>query len=571
MRMAEPKPKQTASWRRNAAVVMAMALVFCMVGGVLLVSSALLEQKVRPVDHPALTALQQAAARHPKDEKLKDAYRVLDTQIRSEAERCVAFRQQGTWVLGGGLLVLLISAGVWASTTPQTPGLPETTLLDEAEERATRRWGVLAGVVALLAFGGVLLWPHAQKTIGESVDKTSEKPAPPPSFADAKGQWPAFRGVGCHGVGDDTMTPPLAWDGKAGKNVAWKVQTPRPGFSSPILWNDRLFVTGGDKQGRDVYCYDAAAGKLLWTADTKDIVGSPAELPKVNEDTGYAASTPTTDGERVYAIFATGDVIAVDFSGKRVWGRNLGPPDNPYGHASSLVVHRGRVLVQYDHFGGSRFLALDAASGNTLWEETRDVASSWATPVLATIGGRTEAYLNAEPYVMAYNAETGKKLWQNECMGGEVGPSPAYADGLAYFTTDYAVLAAIHTGGTDKDGTIAWQTDEELPDVSSPVAADGLLFVSTSAGIISCYDAKTGKLHWRQEFDKGFYASPVVVAGRVYVTDMSGVTQVFAAATEYKSLAKNPLGEAATGTLSCRGKRAYLRGTRHLFCFSEAP
>jgi outer membrane protein assembly factor BamB len=537
----------------------------------LLVSGTLLERKVRPVDHPALTVLQEAAARHPKDEKLKEAYRRLDTRIRAEAERCAAFRQRGTWVLGGGLLVLVASAGLWASASGRTPGLPGTALLDEAEERATRRWGVLAGGVALIAFGGVLLWPQTRSRPEVAAEKAAAKPAPPPSFADAKGQWPAFRGMGSHGVGDETMAPPLTWDGKTGKNVAWKVQTPRPGFSSPILWDDRLFVTGGDKQGRDVYCYDAAAGTLLWTADTKDIVGSPAELPKVNEDTGFAASGPTTDGQRVYAIFATGDVIAVDFSGKRVWARNLGPPDNPYGHASSLVVHRGRVLVQYDHFGGSRLLALDAGTGDTLWEKKREVGSSWGTPVLATIGGRTEVYLNAEPFVMAYNAETGEKLWQNECMGGEVGPSPAYADGLAYFTTDYAVLAAIQTGGTDKDGTIVWQTDEELPDVSSPVAANGLLFVSTSAGIVSCYDAKTGKVHWRQEFDKGFYASPVVVAGRVYVTDLSGVTQAFAAAKEYKSLAKNPLGEAATGTLACRGKRAYLRGTRHLFCFREAP
>jgi len=367
------------------------------------------------------------------------------------------------------------------------------------------------------------------------------------------------------------MTPPVNWDGKAGTHVAWKIVTPRPGFSSPILWDDALFLTGADSQSRELYCYNAATGELRWTADTADIIGSPAKLPKVTEDTGYAASTPTTDGLRVYAIFATGDVLAVDFTGKRVWARNLEPPDNPYGHASSLVVHRGRVLVQYDTYGESRLIALDAATGETAWEKKRPVGASWATPVLATVGGRTEVYLNAEPFVMAFDAETGDELWRNECLGGEVGPSPAYDNGVAYFTTDYAILAAIHTGNSGKDGTFAWQTDEELPDVSSPVAAGGLLFVCTSAGVVSCYDSQTGTLHWRHEYDEGFYSSPVVVAGRVYVTDNKGLTQVFAAAKEFQSLATNDLGEPAMGTLACRGNRAYLRGMHHLYCLTEAP
>ncbi|MBT7302260.1 MAG: PQQ-binding-like beta-propeller repeat protein [Victivallales bacterium] len=567
--MAEPVPNGGGTLRQCAAVLIAMALVFCAVAGAWLGAHALHEKSVRPANHKALVKLQDAAARHPRDEELKEAYRTLDVEIRTEAERVQAFRRRGVRVLGGGLLVLLLAAAAWVHSSPTGLGLPGADLPDEASERAVRRWGMVAGIVALAIFSCVILWPRDDGgTSGkkDNGDKVAVDPGPPPSFADAKGQWPAFRGVGAVGLADSSMTPPLTWDGKAGTNIAWKVKTPRHGFSSPILWDGKLFITGGDQESRDIYCYDAGAGTLLWTADSANILGSPAELPEVSEDTGFAAACPTTDGQRVYAIYATGDVLAVDFSGKRIWGRNLGPPNNPYGHASSLVVHRGRLLVQYDHFDESRLIALAATTGETLWEKKREVGASWGTPALATVGKRTEVYLNAEPFVMAFDAETGNKLWQNECMGGEVGPSPAYADGLAYFTTDYAMLAAIHTGGTDKDGTIAWQTEDELPDVSSPVAANGLVFVSTAAGIVSCYDAKTGKLHWRQEYEEGFYSSPVIAAGRVYLTDQKGLTHVFAATKEFKSLAKNQLGEPAVSTFAFRGKRAYLRGFLHLYC-----
>ena len=130
--------------------------------------------------------------------------------------------------------------------------------------------------------------------------------------------------------------------------MLWKNKVPLKGFSSPIVWQDKLFVTGGDKKKREIYCYDANNGKLLWRHNVTGISGSPVKPPKVTSDTGYAASTPATDGHRVFAIFATGDLVCTDFEGKRIWAKNLGVPENPYGYSSSLLTTPDKLIVQYD-------------------------------------------------------------------------------------------------------------------------------------------------------------------------------------------------------------------------------
>ena len=130
---------------------------------------------------------------------------------------------------------------------------------------------------------------------------------------------------------------PIEWDGAAGTNIVWKSAIPKEGFNSPVIWGDKIFIAGADAASREVYCYNRADGKLLWTGKADNIPGSPSAMPKVTEDTGLSAPTLTTDGKRVFAIFATGDVIAFDMNGKRVWAKNLGVPDNHYGHSSSLI------------------------------------------------------------------------------------------------------------------------------------------------------------------------------------------------------------------------------------------
>ena len=218
----------------------------------------------------------------------------------------------------------------------------------------------------------------------------------------------------------------MSWNGSTGENIKWKVAFSKPGFNSPVIWGDKIFISGGDAQSRMVACYNRHTGQLLWEKEVKDIPGSPASPPRVTEDTGLAAPTMAVDGNRVYAIFATGDVVAFDLDGNKVWGRNLGVPNNHYGHSSSLQVWGNKLVVQYDTNSSGRMLALNTATGETIWDVERPVHISWASPALIEVDGKIQVVTTSDPYVSGHDLETGAELWKVEAMMGEVAPSVAY-------------------------------------------------------------------------------------------------------------------------------------------------
>ncbi|HAH24209.1 MAG TPA: hypothetical protein DCL77_10725 [Prolixibacteraceae bacterium] len=387
-------------------------------------------------------------------------------------------------------------------------------------------------------------------------------PAGFPTMAELKTNYPFFRGAQGNGVAAQKNTP-TDWNAAADKNVIWKVKVPKAGFSSPIIWGTQLFVTGADAQARVVYCYDKNTGKLLWEASADNIEGSPAKMPKVTGDTGLAAPTMATDGRAVFAIFATGDVIALDMSGKRLWARNLGVPDNHYGHGSSLIVYKDKLLIQYDTNKSGKLIALSTQTGATAWETVRSSKISWSSPILVNTGSRTELILTTNPNVNGYDPQTGKELWNIACLSGEVGPSAGYADGMVFAANEYAKLVGIKIGGTPE---IAWEADEFLPEVSSPLAVNGLLYVATTYGVFACYDAKTGTKNWSQEYGDGFYSSPIYADGKVYITDIAGKTHIVKATKDYQLIGIPELGEKAVCSPVFQDGRVYLRGINQLYC-----
>lgn len=397
------------------------------------------------------------------------------------------------------------------------------------------------------------------------VSKDSIITSPVSSLPSSLARHASFRGHWGQGL-SKAVNLPVDWDGPSGRNIKWKVALDKKGYNSPILWDNKLFIAGANAQARVIYCYDRNTGSLLWQHEASGITGSPVAPPRVQEDTGLAAPTLATDGERVYAIFATGDILATDMNGKRIWAKNLGVPDNHYGHSSSLICWKNKLIVQFDTNTSGRLLALDGATGEPVWTHNRTTKISWASPVLAELNGNLQVITATSPKVYGNDFETGAELWALDCLGGEVGPSVAVYDGLVYAANEYYRLVAIRPGATPE---IVWESDEYLPDCASPVAADGLLFIATSYGMFVCYDAKTGQKQWEHEYGQGFYGSPMIAEGKVYIMDRGGAMHIFKVDRAKTILGDPVIGEKSVVTPAFADGAIYLRGDKTLFCIGK--
>lgn len=374
--------------------------------------------------------------------------------------------------------------------------------------------------------------------------------------------WPSLRGAGNIGVVfGDSSAYATKWDVESGDGILWKAEVPVHGFNSPIVWGNRVFMAGGDEEGLEVFCFDADTGEECWTA----VVESGNELPEVSEDTGFSAPTMATDGTLVFAVFASGDLVALDFEGQVIWQVNLGVPDNPYGMGSSLACDGVRLFVQYDHSESQKVMALDCSSGEKVWEMARHHIS-WSTPSVIETGDGFLLILNDEELVTAYDPATGKELWKVTCLGGEVAPSPAFnGKDIVFVGNEYAQATALKLGNGMPE--VLWQYDDYLPEIASPVAAEKRFFIPTTAGDMICLDALTGAVLWEQEFDDGFNSSPVLVGDRVYAIDLAGNVYIFdAMADTYHELALIEMGEPVYATPAFAGNRIYIRGDEYLYC-----
>lgn len=469
------------------------------------------------------------------------------------------------WILGIGLLFVVLAIGASFLSVDYFEQYKAGTLV--VKEPETDKEDIPDSVEVVDLTSSAL--PDSASTETEKNDSIqNETEATPtfkaPSLAEIKKQSNGFRGPLGNGI-SFSKNIPTSWDIAAGTNLKWKVKVPKKGYNSPVIWGDKLFVTGADAAERWLYCYDRNTGKLLWQHQANNIAGSPATPPKTTDDTGLAAPSVSTDGNLVVALFGTGDILACDFSGNRVWAKNLGVPANHYGHSSSLIYWKGKVIVQYDTNKGCKLMALEMSTGNSVWETPRTSRISWASPILAEIGGNMQVITSAEPTVAGYDVETGKELWKNDCMMGEVGPSPAFGNGLVFAANEYATLAAINPS----NGSKVWESNEYMPEVASPVVSEGLLFIATSYGMLACYDAKTGTKNWENDFGEGFYSSPVIADGKLFATDMKGVVHIMKVATQAEKIADIATDEKILSTLAFSDGCVYIRGVENLYCIGK--
>ena len=379
-------------------------------------------------------------------------------------------------------------------------------------------------------------------------------------------QWNCFRGP-CCGV-STWSNAPTSWDGQTGAGVLWHVPLSRPGISSPVLWGNRIFLTSADVKAREVVAYDAATGRELWRQVVAD-GGKGEALPTPRDSAkdmwaGLGVPTAACDDSGVYAVFGTGDLVAYSLDGKLRWQVYLHRPFNDYGHASSLVVADGRVCVQYDQKENGRVLAIDAQSGQTVWEQKRTPGASWSSPVVvAGADGKRMLLVNGMGALSAYEISSGRELWNVEGVTGDVAPSPACWNGRILVANAYARMVCYELA---EKPAKTWEYSDALPDVASPVAADGLAFLATSEGQVACVDAKDGAGLWKHDYATGFYASPIVGGNRVYALDRNGTMRIFAAERKFREIASCPLGEGADATPAFADGRIYIRTTNTLWC-----
>ncbi len=403
-----------------------------------------------------------------------------------------------------------------------------------------------------------------EKVIEKKPEPMIEEKSDPvvfPTLSDLKKQFATFRGPLGNGVSFHKNTP-TNWDVTAGTNIKWKVEVPKHGYNSPVIWDNKLFVAGGDKTSRDVFCYDRNTGDLLWTKAVDKVPGSPTDQPETTDDTGLSAPSINCDGQRVSVIYGNGDIITFDMDGNEIWSKNLGVPDNHYGHSSSLISWKEKLFVQFDSNKGGKIFAMNIVTGDFIWQVKRKSRISWASPILAEVNGKYQLVLASTPIVAGYDIETGEELWKVDYMMGEVGPSPAYAYGMIYAANEYAKLVCINTANNYQ---VEWDDDEYLPEVSSPVVSDSLLFIATSYGVLVCYDALTGEKYWEQEYSNGFYSSPIVADGKLFAADMDGIMHIIEVNKTFKLIAEPEMKEPLFTTPAFMDGAIYLRTDKYLY------
>jgi outer membrane protein assembly factor BamB len=382
--------------------------------------------------------------------------------------------------------------------------------------------------------------------------------------------WPQFRGPGGAGVSEETGLP-TTWDGPAGTNVCWKAELPGRGVSSPVVAGGQVYVTACDgvRQERlHVICFEAATGKRLWHRRFQ-ATGNTFSHPR----TCMAAPTPASDGERVYALFATGDLAALDADGNLLWYRALAHDypqiANQVGMAASPVLYKDVLLVPMETAGESFAAGLDKFSGRNRWKVARPRDLNWVTPLLLDHHGRAEALFLSPDVLTAYDPLTGRECWTYRAEGLSPNPSvpsPVLGEGL--IVTGGGV--ALRPGAGHEGPAPAWTSHRLRPAYASPLCYRGRLYaVSNTATFLQCFDMKDGKVVWQERVRGPFSASPVAGDGKAYLVNEEGVTTVVEVGSRPRLLGTNRLGEEVLSTPAISGGALFLRSDRHLYCIAE--
>ncbi len=418
------------------------------------------------------------------------------------------------------------------------------------------------------------------------------------------GSWPYWRGPAANGmaVGD----APLKWSDT--ENVRWKTAIPGKGNSSPVIWGDKVFLTTAiptgvsaktdaaappaqeGRRGRsfgdtgpqpeqrfDVLCLDRKTGKVLWQKTAK--VATPHEGYHGTYGS-FASNSPVTNGKRVYAFFGSRGIYAYDLDGNLLWAKDFGPMriKMAFGEGTAPVLHEDRLILNFDHEGGSFLVMLDAATGKEIWKVDRDEITSWAPPLVVDYKGKKQIVTAATKKVRSYDFATGALVWECTGLGSNVIPQPVIQDDMVLVMSGHRdpKLMAIRLGREgDLTGTdaIVWSQTRGNSYTPSPVLHDNKLYVLTDNGLVSCYNARTGEPYYQQtRLPKAynFKSSPVGANGKLYLASENDDVIVLRMGEKFEVLATNTIPDSVfVATPAIAEGEIFLRSQSHLYCISE--
>jgi outer membrane protein assembly factor BamB len=394
-------------------------------------------------------------------------------------------------------------------------------------------------------------------------------------FADvsaAETRWPKWRGPNGDGHSVETGLP-VHWNET---NVVWKSPLEGRGESSPVIWDDKLFVTTAANDGsrRSVLCFDRRNGKPVWEQSV-EWSGMPEPLHEMNT---YATPTCATDGEVLVAFLGRAGLHTYTLDGEHLWSKDLGPSANIWGSASSPVLAGGLVIQNADADQDGFLAAFDKRTGTEAWRQTRPNRRGWSTPVLLTIGRRQELVLNGHEGVAAYDPASGRQLWFCKSFAGRGEPTATFAGGLIYVVSGLAGdIYAVRPGGEGDvtDSRMAWHTPRKTPrDLPSPIVVGDYLLVVSLGGVATCYSAADGQVLWQERFGGNYSASPIAADGLAYFQSEDGTVVVVEPDREAKIVARNSLGatpdEIFRASPAACDRTLYLRSDRAVYCIGPA-
>jgi outer membrane protein assembly factor BamB len=443
-------------------------------------------------------------------------------------------------------------------------------------------------------------YERAKKPADAVLPKVDDTPA----VVKSPGNWPSFRGAHAAGVADG-QAPPTLWDAEKGSNVRWKTAIPGLGHSCPIVWGDRVFLTSAvgsanaefkaglygdydsakdDTEHRwQVLCLDKKTGKVIW--DQTACRG----LPKTRRHlkSSQANPTPATDGKHLVAFFGSEGLYCYDLDGKLLWKNDLGvlssawffDADYQWGFGSSPVIFRDLVFVQCDVGKGSFLAAFRVADGKEAWRTPREEIPSWGTPTVVEGPTRTEIVTNATKFARGYDPLTGKELWRLGRHSEVTTPTPIYGQGLIFITSGYRPVQPIYAVKPGANGDIslakdqtssdavAWSLSKGGPYMPTPIVYGDYLYICANAGMVTCYEARTGKQVYKERLGGtgGYTASPVAADGKLYFTSEESGVRVVKAGPQFELLAVNPMGEVCMATPAIADGMLFVRTQHHLY------